>query len=321
MERRKLIKFGKSAFCLTLPHAWVMKNKLKKGDMLIISESTKNSLEILPSSETPDEKTEIALDIEGKTVIEIVQLLRASYLNGYSLIVLTGDNSGKIAAIRLCVHELIASEIMDVSSEKIVIHVFWEISSISLDSIINRIGHTMAAIVDETIGLLDAKDEFNDIIHKELEIRRQVLFARRAMRHAFTHAAVAQKFNFSPLQLHYVSNITHYLELISGYVLELGRIIEDSVLSKTMDSKSKRELKAILRNMAVDTKVIISQYNNRETTGSIINLIKQRADDVERFCKKDVRPWRVSMCWYLKRIFVRINELQFNLICMENAPK
>lgn len=44
--RKKLIKFGKSAFCMILPHAWIEENRIKKGDLLSVHETLRNSLDL-----------------------------------------------------------------------------------------------------------------------------------------------------------------------------------------------------------------------------------------------------------------------------------
>ena len=38
MEFRKLIAFGKTSFVMSIPKAWVVKNNLKKGDLLSLEE-------------------------------------------------------------------------------------------------------------------------------------------------------------------------------------------------------------------------------------------------------------------------------------------
>ena len=39
MEFRKLISFGKSSYVVSLPKAWVVQQKLKKGDLIAVDEA------------------------------------------------------------------------------------------------------------------------------------------------------------------------------------------------------------------------------------------------------------------------------------------
>ncbi|HYD03033.1 MAG TPA: hypothetical protein VEC16_01925, partial [Alphaproteobacteria bacterium] len=235
MEERKLIKFGKSAYCITLPHAWLKKNQIVKGDSVAIQETLRNSLEIIPTNLTHDEKHELTLDISEKATNEIIQLLLAAYLNGYNTIILQGPNSGKIAFVRKHVHEFIAAEIMEATSNKIVINIFWDVKSINLQSIITRIGHITRSIFAETIEMMDEEINSKDIIEKGFEVQRQVLLARRAIKYALNNSATAQKFNLSSLELLYISYIIYFFGSVGEYIVKTARILTRSKVGKFKD--------------------------------------------------------------------------------------
>ena len=44
VEFRKLISFGKTSFVMSIPKAWVTKNNLKKGDLIVLQEKENNLL-------------------------------------------------------------------------------------------------------------------------------------------------------------------------------------------------------------------------------------------------------------------------------------
>ena len=44
MEFRKLMAFGNSSFVVSVPKAWVEKNRLKKGDVLVVDERDRKSV-------------------------------------------------------------------------------------------------------------------------------------------------------------------------------------------------------------------------------------------------------------------------------------
>src|SRR3989344_102287 len=234
-EQRKLIKFGKSAFCITIPHTWLEKNKLRKGDTLSVQETLRNSLEIIQTNGLSNSAHELEIDITEKSTDEIIQLLLSTYLNGYTLITLRGPNAGKVEFVRKHVHEFIAAEIMEVTSNKIIIHVFWDIKTISLPSIIHRIGHITNSIFSETIEMIDSDISVRDIKEKGLEVQRQVLLARRAIKYALNNSAAAHKFNFSSLELLYISYITYFFGMIGDYVIKIAEIIDKSKLNKFKD--------------------------------------------------------------------------------------
>ncbi len=265
MEERKLIQFGKSAFCITLPQTWLKKNRINKGDSLSVQETLRNSLEIMPVHGASEEAHELSIDISGKSTDEIIQLLLSTYLNGYTVVVLHGPNAGKVAFVRKHVHEFIAAEIMEVTSNKIVIHIFWDISTIHLQSIIMRIGYITRSIFSETIELIDSERDITDIREKGLEVQRQVLLARRAIKYALNNSAVAHKFNLSSLELLYVSYIIYFFGMVADYILKIAQIIDHAKLNQfknlLTDQNAKKELKALIQRTSDYYKKVLDTYN------------------------------------------------------------
>ena len=67
MEFRKLIKFGKSSFVISLPKKWLEKNKLKKGDLLYVSEN-ENGLSLTSKD---NEKKEFKVNDSERKVLQV----------------------------------------------------------------------------------------------------------------------------------------------------------------------------------------------------------------------------------------------------------
>ncbi|TAL51915.1 MAG: phosphate uptake regulator PhoU [Nanoarchaeota archaeon] len=320
MEHRKLIQFGKSAFCVTLPQMWIKKNKIEKGQSLSVHETAKNTIEISMSLEQQEENSNLTIDIAGKPTDEIIQLLLASYLNGYLTITLEGQNAGKVSSVRDYVHEFIAAEIMEVTSNKIVIHVFGDIKNVNLESIINRIGHIIKSLFEESIELVDSGIDIKDIIEKGYEVERQAWLARRAIKYSLTHSAAAQRFNMSPLELFYTANIKYFFGRIAEYIIQIAKIIGESILHKSISPKAKRELKAMIQNASNNFEKVLERYNTRKVR--ITEKEYQNFEEsIDSFREKNSGNGIPVICEYLKMIIDKIKEIEFNIISLENAPK
>lgn len=323
MEQRKLIHFGKSAFCITLPHAWLKKNKIKKGDALSVQETLRNSLEIASTNgSSGSEHEELKIDISEKSTDEIIQLLVSTYLNGYTIVTLQGPNAGKVAFVRKHVHEFIAAEIMEVTSNKIVIHVFWDIKTINLLSIINRIGHITRSIFSETMELVDSGKNAKDILEKGFEVQRQVLLARRAIKYALNNSAAAHKFNLSSLELLYVSYIIYFFGMVGEYIIKMAEIIEkERVYKSKNDIKAKKELKALIQRASDYYGNVFDTYNKHK---KLVKFVYSDYADfqalIERFVKKN-HAWAPLLAEYLKLLVFKIKETELTMVSLENAPK
>lgn len=329
MERRKLIHFGKSAFCITLPHLWIKKNKLQKGDIISVKETSRNSLEIIPAAHATEDSSHLIIDITGKSTDEIIPFLLASYLNGYSVITLQGPNAGKVSYVRKHVHEFIAAEVMEVTPTRVVIHVFWDVTSINIHSIINRIGHIIKSICMETIELLapdsiseeQAKMNANDILEKGFEAQRQVLLAKRAITYALNNTATAQRFNLSSLELHYLSYITYFLGMIAEHLIEVLRIVYESKIPQT-SPKTKKDLSALLeRTLDYLGKTLNAYHKQNKQVRFVLSEYRDFEHAIERFREKNPQPNAQRISEYVKMILIEIKEAQYMMINSENCPK
>jgi len=326
MDQRKLIHFGKSAFCITLPHLWVKKNNLKKGDNLGVQETSRGSLEVIQNPAVHDESSSLDIDINGKTTDEIIHLLLATYLNGYTIITLQGKNAGKVAYIRKHVHEFIAAEIMEVTADKITIHIFWDIETINLPSILNRISHIIQNLFGETIDLIDTPSDNQDIRERGSEVQRQVLLAKRAITYALRHPFAAQKFNMTSLELYYVSYITYFFGKIAEYIVEVSRVICDAEREKLLGVKSKAQLKILLQRTADYFAKVIENYRKKGYQSRfVISEYQSFEEAILTFRHSEKRNplqlWIPVVAEYVKMTINKIKETEFVMINIENSPK
>ncbi len=329
MEERKLIQFGKSAFCITVPHTWLKKNNLQKGDSLSVQESLRNSLEIMPTKIFSEAKHELTIDITDKSTDEIIQLLLSTYLNGYTTIILRGPNAGKVAFVRKHVHEFIAAEIMEVTSNKIVINIFWDISSINLHSIISRIGYITRSMFSETIELIDSETvegSAGDVKEKGFEVQRQVLLARRAIKYALNNSSTAHKFNLSSLELLYVSYMIYFFGMIGEYLVKIAMIIDTAKFNKfkdlLKDQHAKKELRALIQRASDYYGKVLDEYHkHNKLVKFVFSEFTDFEDSINQFRTKNLQLWAPLLAEYIKMLIFKIKETEFTMISMENAPK
>src|SRR3989338_2211085 len=118
MEFRKLMAFGNSSFIVSVPKAWIEKNRLKKGDVLLV-EQKPNEL-ILSSKDVSERKklNEVTVNPEGKSFDEFKTEIVSLYVNNYSII--TVVNVTDAAAIKDIFRNLVGMEVVEETATKIV---------------------------------------------------------------------------------------------------------------------------------------------------------------------------------------------------------
>ena len=138
MEYRKLISFGKSSFVVSLPKTWVVQNKLKKGDLIYFDEKDNNLFLSFNENKHDEEKKKI-IDVDGKEFFQIKRELNAAYIENYREIVFKGKEiKDKSKEILEYVRELIALEVLEIDSTKIVTKDFLDMDHVSVQDLVKK---------------------------------------------------------------------------------------------------------------------------------------------------------------------------------------
>ncbi|MBI2546127.1 hypothetical protein HYV81_03025 [Candidatus Woesearchaeota archaeon] len=323
MEQRKLIGFGKATFSVTLPKTWIRKNRLKKGDTLSVQETSRNSIEIIPKLEADEKQRSIDIEMENKGVKEVTRLLVSAYLNGYTHVTIKGSNAGKVQYIRKKVHELIAAEVMEVTSNTIVIHIFWDVKSLNLRSMINRIEQITKTIFKETNEMCDGACDIQDILEKSYEVQRQTLLAKRAITNALVDSDVAYKFNASSLELCYTAFLIHYLDKIAEYIAGMSKILCETNLLKRLSPKAKAEIQHVLEEVYNNYERALIAYNTMDESmaNTVVDEFTHYDKIIRNIREKYMQTWMPTFCGYIRRIITKTRDIGFIVINLENAPK
>ena len=168
MSFRKLIKFGNETYIVSLPKPWILKNRLKKGDNIFITEES-DSLTITPEFKKPIKPAyEIIIDIENKSNERVLREIISAYINNYSTVTLKSKNIGKRSVeLREIIHRLIALEIVEEDDTKIIAKDFLNLNDISLTDLIRRKDTIIKTMFGETPSI-PLKVSINSIISRFL---------------------------------------------------------------------------------------------------------------------------------------------------------
>jgi len=266
METRKLIGFGKSTNSITLPRKWVVKNKLKKGDTVSVRELSMGRLEIIPNTRTQRPKTKsITIPLGDRPIKEVQREFIAAYIKGYSVIHLVGNHDGKVTELRRRLHELIAVEIMEVTSNRITVHVFFDISTISLPKIISRIQNITKTIMEDSAEMLnkggDMDIKYKELMEKKREVNRQSLFSIRIIVNALQDPVFATRIEADPVRLSFIWHKISYLEKISDYLLNVSFYMSSTDMLKKLGKRGRVALQKLFSDSLRTYEMAISSYN------------------------------------------------------------
>ncbi len=180
VETRKLQLIGGSSFMVTLPKEWVLLNKLKQGDEIILQVQDKNII-VYPKKKGKEIiSTTVKLPKADKEFIE--KFLYSLYMLGLDEIILEFDDlpGDLIDEISDIVHTLIGMEIIDLSDNKIVIQCLTA-HDLDITNVLKRKSQIASRAFDKIESFLRSGDakEIKDISKLERDADRLYFLAVR----------------------------------------------------------------------------------------------------------------------------------------------
>ena len=174
MGFRKVIKFGRSSFVVSLPTTWVERNNISKGDNIEVIEEP-GVLIIEAQGTKQEEKKEITIQIESQK--EIKAQMVSAYVNNYDLITLTSSDLVKHSShIRELSNIFIGLEIVEETAKRIVLQDFMNIKNTNINEILKRFDRTLKAMMQDALSFVNGKNTYSLVFNKEEDINRLTFF-------------------------------------------------------------------------------------------------------------------------------------------------
>lgn len=171
MHIRHLVKAGPSSHTVSLPNEWVKKHQLKKGDPVYVHEQEHTIvLTLSPFAEKQQEKKNITIPIDSKHIDTIRRQVTSAYVNNYDTIILAGKSlPAKTQELREILHDFVALEITEQTSERITAKDLLNPSEISAEKTIKRIDMTVRSML---IDLMEGKELTESIVERDRDVNR-----------------------------------------------------------------------------------------------------------------------------------------------------
>ena len=224
MEFRKLISFGKTSFVMSLPKSWIQKNKLKKGDLIGLQER-EEGLVLLPKKDKDieSEVKRITINVDGKPINRIQREIGAAYINNFNIITITGKElKDKTKEIKDALRYLIALEIVEQTSDKILAKDFLNMEKISITNLIRKMDIITRDMFADTKLVLKDRDP-EEIINRDEEINRLSYLLFRAINYALSNPDIARIYKLNSKKLVHYWFINTAIEKIGDSIKRVAR--------------------------------------------------------------------------------------------------
>lgn len=243
MEFRKLISFGKNSYIISLPKTWVEKNKLKKGDTIYIDENLEGlQINFKEKKKSEQQIRAVIINTKDKPFDQIQTEIVSAYLAGYSIIEIRGENIAKDAPkIKSVLKELAGIELIEETSNKIVVKDLMNMEDISIKVLIRRADLLIRGMIDDLIKSIN-EDQYESIFQRDVEVNRLVYLTKRLIRFACDNEKIREKFQKKIIDLIMAWKIIGYLEAIGDNTKRTARTLTKVRLKE----KSKKELESLI---------------------------------------------------------------------------
>ncbi|MBI2148492.1 phosphate uptake regulator PhoU [Candidatus Woesearchaeota archaeon] len=285
MAYRKLIGFGDSSFVVSLPKEWVEKNGLKKGDGLLVDE-VNSELKIRPfNSNTIDNNkiTEITIDYTNDKQRFKAELIYA-YISNFNLINIVGKDLQKnMVDIRSLVESLAALEVVQQSSNKVVLKDLLSISEVVPYDILRRVDRIILSMMEDVDNSIHGNRDgiIEALQQKETDVNKLANLIFKVLRRGL-NPADGVKLGLNVDDIFYYWELTLFVEKVGDQLKRIPRHVQGKVDLQVIEAYSalvnqyKNAMKAnFTKNVTLALDVIASK-------GDIFNKLDYCLDKLPR---------------------------------------
>lgn len=308
MEYRKLISFGKNSFVVSLPKSWVRQNNLQKGALIYVEEQENNLLLSLGSKQETVEKVK-EIPVDGRSVRRLKREIISAYIKDYKTIVLFGEElKDKAVDIQDTIQNLMALEVMEQTSRKLVARDFLDMSTISIVNLLRKVDVIIRAMLEDCEEMF-TKDDYESILHRDSDINRLAFLIFRAVDFGLNNSAfIYKKQNLTSQKLLTYWWAVYHLEAIGDDVKRIARYMRMTHLEpKQRDCF----LKLLATAKETYLRVLKGFYaEDVELVHAVLDLKEKLVDDCETFYQANKKVENAGpLVDHLKSIITEIYSL------------
>jgi len=217
MDNRKVIKFGKTSFVVSLPIKWLRKCNLDKGDLLDVKEKH-SCLMISPTYKDDCTREHTILLNKDTNFLTLMNRVKSAYLSNNDMIKIQGDVKPHIDNIHKTVNGFNALEIVDISDDEVVLKDYVDKGFSNPNDIFLRIN----SIITTMFQYLIKNNGSDDIIKLDLQVNKLNNFINKLVHHNIDN------FKDNTEKLMILAKMSNYLELIGDEIKRIAKLDKDN---------------------------------------------------------------------------------------------
>lgn len=271
---RRLQKIGSSVL-VSLPKEWIKRNKLDRGNTVVIEVGRDNVVAVYPSGTEQEEVKSITIQYPSKYAEAIVNEITGAYLLGYDIIKVKGPmqisyDDGEM--IKEVIGKMVGMEIVDEDAYNITAQFLLDTTTLDPAKILYRMSSIISGMYKDTLASLTNMDPnmLKIIVRRDDEVDRQYFLLVRLIRSAIMDPKLSSKLELSNIDILDYRIAANLFEGAGDAVVELAKAIADAEqlrkhnelmrAGELLETIHETALSAFSRKNRVDSIKAIKQY-------------------------------------------------------------
>jgi phosphate uptake regulator len=226
METRKVQVTGGSTFTVSLPKDWATANDVSAGS--IVQFHSEDDL-LLLSPKGEDEHAEGTLDITGLTSEpELTRAVMTMYVSGFDVIELETNRitASQRRIIREATQGLVGLEVIEETSERVVLQDLLDSSELSVHNAISRMQLVSLTMLEDAVeALVENDDELaTDVVERDDDVDRLWYMVSRVFRTVLRNPTAADEIGFPRETVFDFQSSARQLERVADHATKIADI-------------------------------------------------------------------------------------------------
>ena len=306
-EFRKLMAFGNSSFVVSVPKDWVEKNRLKKGDVLIVDERPN---ELTFASKDSSERRQVrdaAISAAGKSIQEIKTEITALYINNFDVVMVTEVGSAA-KEIKNVFHGLVGMEIIDETTTKIVAKDMLDIKEVSMSNVVRRVDIILRSMLEDSQAFSGVEAE--SVYERDKEVNRLTLLGFRTARAAANNPRLLRLFETTYWNIMVSKQILSHLERFGDQIKRILRFAKEN----SKEVSKLKGFKEIYAKIVAHYEAVMKIYYNRDKTQAFKTETNSKTllKECDRLLEKHNSVAAARMIEYFKYMIISVSGILRN---------
>ena len=271
-----------SSFLVILPKDWVVRQKLSKGDPVVVAEREDGCLIIDPRLPKAGETRSTTTEIEHNLRWEIT----SRYLLGFDEIRIVSKDpitNEQRDELKRLIKRFVALEVTEEDDHLIVLRCLVDVTTLPVSTAMRRMNLITSRMIDDSLRAFieGMQKEAEEIIQRDEEVDRLFFLIVRELRSAVHYPRMSELMKITPVEALDYRLAAQYIERIADLAVDIAQRVEEP-----LDKKLVKKLQLIgekVKEMLLDSVNNLFKFDSKKVTKVIETekwLIEETAKSV-----------------------------------------